>query len=504
MQSQRDQVQAHQFVMGRLTSGIMRVEPDAVRSPTSRTLRGSVGGLVLAGLIAAGGLVYGLVKPGGNAAWAKNGTLVVVKDTGADFIFLGGALHPVLNETSAKLLAGDQMTVADVSSSSLAGAPVGAPVGIVGAPAELPPASALTAAPWLACVTGPSADSTSSTPTLTLAVGEGSGGSTQAPGTQLTADQGLLVQTPDGTDYLLWQGERLRVATSDGVLAALGYTSTTPYPVSATFINTLSAGPDLAPLPVAGLGAAGPELSEQPTKYGQLFTGLAGTHYVLTEAGLEPLTPLQYALLLGDPAIQAQAYGGRTVAVGTVGAQDLQQHLVAAVPGALPEQPPTPVSVGSAQELCAETIVTGAQPAFAVGLLPAGSVVGTAPALEPGDQAACAGADYIDVPPGRAALVRGMSGGDNGLTEYLVTDDGVKYPMPSAVIAVALGYTSPVVPVPTSLLTLLPTGPSLDPTLVASGAIAQPQASGPADCGQAPAAGTPSAAASQRQGTEQS
>ena len=503
MQSQRDQVQAHQFVMNRLTSSIMRVEPDSPRTPTSRTLRGSLGGLGLAALIGIGATVFGLLDPGGSSSWAKNGTLVVAKDSGADYLYMNGELHPVLNEASARLLAGSQMTVSDVTSAALVGAPLGAPVGIVGAPASLPTAAQLTDAPWLACASRETSATGAVTPLLTVAVGQGSDAPGSLPGTQLGSGQGLLVQTPDGTDYLLWRGERLRVDTSAGVLTALGYDGTTPYPVSATFVDSLPAGQDLAPPTVAGLGDAGPELADQPTRYGQLFTGPAGAHYVLAESGLEPVTATEYALLLGDPQIQVKAYGGQAVVAQPVGAQDVQEHLTAVVPSQLPEQPPTLVSADSGQTVCAETLVDSAAPSYAVALLPTGSVTGYAPALEPGDQAACDGADLVLVPSGLGALVRGVSGGGVGTTEYLVTDSGVKYPLASASVAATLGYSAAPASVPTSLLALLPTGPSLDPALIASGGVVQAQSSASSGCGQALAAGNPPAAAPQGERKEQ-
>ncbi|MFD0567150.1 hypothetical protein ACFQ2M_38235 [Kitasatospora saccharophila] len=40
MQSRRDQVQAHLFVMGRVAAGVLRAEPDAPDTPVGRTNRG--------------------------------------------------------------------------------------------------------------------------------------------------------------------------------------------------------------------------------------------------------------------------------------------------------------------------------------------------------------------------------------------------------------------------------------------------------------------------------
>ncbi|MEQ4606693.1 type VII secretion protein EccB [Streptomyces cavourensis] len=60
MQSKRDQVQAHGFMMGRLSSGLLTADPDAPESPLGRTTRGVVFGLLVTVLIGAGATVYGL------------------------------------------------------------------------------------------------------------------------------------------------------------------------------------------------------------------------------------------------------------------------------------------------------------------------------------------------------------------------------------------------------------------------------------------------------------
>ncbi len=93
---------------------------------------------------------------------------------------------------------------------------------------------------------------------------------------------------------------------------------------------------------------------------------------------------------------------------------------------------------------------------------------------------ACAGADAIAVAPGGGALVRALSGAGTGSTLYLVTDTGVKFPLASAAAAKQLGYGAATPPaVPEALLTLLPTGPSLDPALLTGDAPA-PVAARPA------------------------
>lgn len=96
MQSKRDQVHAHTFMMGRLSSSLLMADPDAPESPLGRTTRGVVFGVLVTVLIGAGATVYGLLRPGGNDAWRDGKHLVVNRDTGARYLWTGtdGVLHP--------------------------------------------------------------------------------------------------------------------------------------------------------------------------------------------------------------------------------------------------------------------------------------------------------------------------------------------------------------------------------------------------------------------------
>ncbi|MFD0432086.1 type VII secretion protein EccB [Streptomyces zhihengii] len=58
--------------MNRLTAGMLLAEPDAPESPLGRTTRGTVFGLVIAVVIAAGAVVFGLIKPGGHQLSGKS------------------------------------------------------------------------------------------------------------------------------------------------------------------------------------------------------------------------------------------------------------------------------------------------------------------------------------------------------------------------------------------------------------------------------------------------
>ncbi|GJF33004.1 type VII secretion protein EccB [Kitasatospora sp. NE20-6] len=472
MQSRRDQVQAHLFVMSRLASGMLRDEPDAPDTPIGRTSRGMMGGLAIAALISLVVAIYGMVVPGGATSWQKPGTLVVVKESGARYLSVGGVLHPVLNEASARLLAGDQLTVEQVSVKSLEEAPRGAPIGIVGAPDGLPEASRLGKAPWLVCAIQQT-DLPGRPSRLALMMGP------RQEGRALTDDQSVLVATPDGTEYLLWRGRRLRLDDATG--RALGYGAVVPFPVSEAFPNTLPAGPDLASPPVDRRGSAGPSLAGLPTRVGQLFAGPAGEHYVLAADGLVPLTATMFELLRGDRRTQQDAYGGSAVTPVLIGPADLADHSVSAAvaarwsDGGLPSTPPSVQSVVRTQAVCTDLRLSATEPVIGVRIADAAAVTGQSPAVQPGVLAACAGADLVAVRPGSGALVRALPGGGAGSTLYLVTDAGVRYPLASAAAAKQLGYGAAAVQsVPDLLLGLLPTGPSLDPDLLSGGGVVGP------------------------------
>ncbi|MEV8325818.1 type VII secretion protein EccB [Kitasatospora sp. NPDC056731] len=480
MQSKRDQVQAHLFVMGRLATGMLRGEPDAADTPAGRTSRGTVIGLVIAVLVCLVAAVYGVIVPGGATGWQKPGTLVVVKESGARYLFLDGSLHPVLNEASARLLAGDQLVVDQVSVRSLADTPRGVPIGILGAPDGLPGAEQLADAPWLACAVSRPGPSGGRLAELALTVGPG------RRGTGLTDGQGALVAAPDGAEYLLWHGRRLRLDTVNGARQALGQSAVAPYPVTAAFLNALAAGPDLAAPDPGERGKAGPQLGAHPTRVGQLFTGPGGDPYLLTTAGFTPLSRMAFELLRNDPRTQSAAYGGDVVAPVQLGPADLTGHTApaaqpSAAAGGLPAAPPELVTIPQNRGVCADLRLTDQAPTTSVTLVDAAAVEGPPPAAQPGVDPACAGADSIAVKPGGGALVRALSSAGVGATLYLVTDAGVKYPLASAAAVKQLGYGE-VVPsaVPEALLSLLPTGPSLDPAALTGAASPAPRPSGPA------------------------
>ncbi|MFE1440160.1 type VII secretion protein EccB [Streptomyces sp. NPDC058739] len=478
MQSRRDQVQAHLFVMSRLGAGMLRGEPDALDLATRRTTRGVRTGLFIAVIIALVMGLYGAIKPGGAKGWAKPGTLVVVKETGARYLFVGEELRPVLNQASARLVAGEKMTVTQVGLKSLEAVPRGGPVGIVGAPDGLPPASALDRDDWLVCGLAQATASGRPRPVVSVAVGAAAAGRALGPG------QGVLVTASDGTDHVLWQGRRFRLDAGAGT--ALGYGTATPFPVASSYLNSLPAGPDLALPEIAGRGTAGPALAGRQTRIGQLFTGPGGEPYVLTQEGLAPVDRTRFELLRGDPRTQRKAYAGAPAVAVAVGAADLAAHPAPA--GTLPEDkglpatPPELVEPGAGHGVCtAVRPAADGGPGTLVTVADAAAVAGRPVTPQPGVTPACGVADLVSVRPGGGALVRALSGSGAAGTTYLVADNGVKYPLPTQESVKALGYAgATAVGMPATLLTMLPSGQALDPAALAAAGVVDATAGEPA------------------------
>ncbi|XKK61233.1 type VII secretion protein EccB [Streptomyces sp. ARC32] len=489
MQSKRDQVHAHSFMMGRLSSGLLTADPDAPESPLGRTTRGVVFGVLITVLVSAGATVYGLLRPGGNDGWRDGEHLVVNRDTGARYLWTGtdDVLHPVRNYASARLIAGSDLPTADVRTASLRDVPVGAPVGVPGAPDTIPGPSDLDDSPWHVCVTGPggalpdtsgsAADTEVGEPGTTTVVA-----GVPVKSSSLDGDHAVLVRGPDKTEYLVWRGSRLPLDRASAARNALGYSSQQPVPVSAAFLDALAPGPLLRPPAVSGRGEEGPRLGGEASRIGQLFKvevpGGDSTFHLLRKDGLVPVTRLGAALVLGDPATQEEAYQGSSPEVRVLGSDALREHRAkkgdSPESAQLPDAPPSPRSVPRGSALCAR--VDGDDGGARIGsvlvhlseLTPVAVSQGTGRPLTP----ACVPADATVVRPGRGALVRALhaSGAAHAATTYLVAENGVKYRVVGKDALKALGYESADVDsVPAPLLAALPTGVDLDPA-AASGA----------------------------------
>jgi type VII secretion protein EccB len=372
------------------------------------------------------------------------------------------------------------MAIRTVSDADVHGVPVGAPFGILGAPDAVPTAAGLAPGAWSGCALTPG---NGANPATVLDVGK------PVPVNGLTADQGVLVTGPDRTGYLLWGGRRLRVVAGHGVTQALGYAAVASMPVTAAFLDAVPQGPDLVAPAVDGTGGAGPTLAGRPRRIGQLFADSAGRHYVLTSTGLVPLGATVFALLSGEPATQLGAYGGAAVTTPVLGPADLAAHTapaegpLSAIAAALPTAPPRAVTIHRDDAVCVTLRPGAGAVSDGIGTTTMDSVLANAtpPGGGTGVEPSCTPVDLVAVPPGTGALVSAApAGGGTGRTDYLVTDSGVRYPVPAPSVLILLGYSATSqVTLPATVLALLPTGPSLDPAKLVNGGVVVPPRSPP-------------------------
>jgi type VII secretion protein EccB len=444
MPSRQDQLHAHQFTVQRVVSALVMRETNPAQSPFRRVAGAAFAGVLIASLLLAGAAVHAVLTGGGGGDWRDGSSVIVERESGARYVYRDGRLHPVLNFASALLIVGSARTVT-VPRAALGGVPRGVPVGIAGAPDSLPERSRLSGPPWTVCSRGAAS---------VLYVGSRPGG-----GLPL-GDAGLLVATPDGEEYLVWQRHRYHVREPRVVLAAFGWDGQPVFAVAPALVNALPAGVDLARI---RLNRGAPSSAVRGARVGQVFVVEypdGGRQYVVALAdGLAPLTEVEAELLLADPDTVA-ALGQRTASALKPGEYTAARRTTgfgagAVAPGSAAALPATrPKLARASGSVCAEVAD------------PRGVVEIRVDAEVPGDTA-------VVVAPGRGAVVEAVASpsAPHGALS-LVNDLGVRYPLPSVDVLPALGYAG-VVPVriPAEVVAVLPVGRALDPAAALTPAV---------------------------------
>lgn len=455
MQSRRDLVHAYQFSMSRLVTALTTGEPGKGQSPFRRAGLGLLIGTILA-VVACGGIaVYGLINPATSTSWRTPGAIVVRKDTGTRFVYLGGELHPVANLASALLASGSSVGVQYESAASLAGVPDGPAVGIVGAPDTLPAASALLPARWALCL-DPARESA-----VVVDL---------APGTpaEVPPDDRLLV-AGHGGDYVVWDNVKFPVR-SKAVLIVLGLGDATPVQVPEPWLDALPTGPRLAAAPVPGAGHRGPVIAGVRRHIGDLFVTTAvgvQQYYELRRDGLTPISRTEFALQEAVPsASRPVQLSAADVAAAPASAD---KSLLTSVPDMLGGD--VYVYQQGGQALCVMHGTSAQSGATATETLVAESAgaVSQTPLIDGSGAVVPTGDGILAVaPPADSANVTSAKAGSSAdpgqgaKQEYLITDTGEKYPLADGEAASALGYGNSTADVlPEAILRLIPTGPLL-------------------------------------------
>jgi ESX secretion system ATPase EccB len=459
MWTSRDQLQAYQFLRRRLVSALQTGDANHPVSPSRRLVVGYVVGVVCALLAVAGFGIYGVLRPGASQKWRATGQVVIEKESGARYVMMAdGLLHPVLNYASARLLAGgDGRATATVSGRSLAGVGRGLPIGIAGAPDSLPARDRLVTGGWTVC-SGSAGDRPAEAPPETTAM-IGVAGAGQALGPQQT----LLIGNATGDRFAVVNGKWLRLRDSR-TAAALGYEGVAPVPVTDAWLSAVPAGPDLGLITIPDSGRTGPQVGPVSTVVGQVLVarsvGSEDRYYVVRTSGLDAITETEAVLILENPANRSAYPDGAQQPI-PVSATDVAGRSPGNGRAGYPARKPQPVQPPTRAVACAlidgnERVTVRLADAVP---LPAGARA--VPTSSGGDART---ADNVFVPPGSGALVRDRQSPAAELgTSYLITDQGIRYPLATPAVAQALGYGGvDAVPVPSTVLELFPVGPALD------------------------------------------
>ena len=460
----RHQVTGWRFVMRRIASGVAlhdtRMLVDPLRTQSRAVLMGVL--LLITGVI--GCFVFSLIRPGGAIG---NNTVLADRDTSALYVRVDEALHPVLNLTSARLIAGQDVNPTVVRSTALDGIPRGVLVGIPGAPERMVQTAGRDAN-WTLC------DSSAAVgPGLTVIAGVPEQGGERAAA--LPGDQAVLVAAPGdaGATWLLWDGRRSPIDLADrAVTAALGLGANIPaaQSISAGLFNAI---PEGAPLRAPAIPAAGtpPQVAlSVPVPVGAVVVayGAEGTmlYYAVLADGLQPISPVLAALLRNTNSYgleQPPRLGADEVArtpvsdiLDTTAFPDQRVSLVDAT-----ASPVTCVhwSKGADASTSSLALLSGAA-------LPVAENTGSVELVGAGPGAAT----RVVLPTGTGFFVQTVGQEAQSPTAgslFWVADTGVRYGLEApnqdemAKTIAALGLKAPATPIPWSVLALFAAGPAL-------------------------------------------
>jgi len=463
----RHQVTGWRFLMRRIASGVAlhdtRMLVDPLRTQSRAVLMGVL--ILITGVI--GCFVFSLIRPNGTVG---NNAVLADRDTAALYVRIGDQLHPVLNLTSARLIAGEPVNPVLVKSTELDKFSRGNVIGIPGAPERMVQHTSRDA-DWTVCEgTGSAAQG------VTVIAGAPAEGGERAA--RLAGTNAVLVD--NGAEngpatWLLWDGRRSPVDLADhAVTSALGLASNSPA------VRTISPGlfnaiPESAALSAPAIPAAGtpPQFDlPVPAPIGAVVVayGTDNTllYYAVLPDGLQPVSPVLAAILRNT-----NSFG--LAQPPELGADDIARLPVSRVidTAAYPTQRLSLVDTTAAPVTCAEwtkpvgasisslTLLSGSALPLADGAhtvdLVGGGLNGSANRV-----ALAPGSGYFVQTAGQEAT------SPNAGSLFWVADTGVRYgieggqePAQLAKNIAALGLTAPATPVPWSVLSLFSAGTAL-------------------------------------------
>lgn len=320
------QISGNKFLRKRAQHALVRRDPrmidDVQQHQSGPLVLGTI--LMIVGFV--GTLGWSLISPGG---LDKNAKIVEDKDTSALYVRIGSkensTLNPVLNMTSARLIAGAPLNPVRASGVEIAKTPRGNLVGIPGAPGAIQdsddPLSVWTVCDVTATGSAVPLDPVSGLPTTAIApvtttvIG---GPITQGDETSLlSGNQARLVGFDDQT-WLIYarpDGATVRAAvrvTEPVVADALGLRADDlVLPISSGLFNAIPAEPPLVAPPIVDVGASPGFASPRPLAVGTVIkvTDLGGkvTFYAVVKDGVQEVGQVAATMIrAANPQVSAE------------------------------------------------------------------------------------------------------------------------------------------------------------------------------------------------------
>jgi type VII secretion protein EccB len=320
--TRKDQLDAFNFARRRMVANL--VVPTATGSDEGapRPVKTFATSIILSAIAVAAVAVLGVFKPSAPSGWQAG--LAVDSNTGAAYITQNNELHAVYNITSARLILGTSFKKFDVPDSTLngPGTTIGAPVGILNAPEDVPNPSNMNLTQWSFCQNEKESDANKPGGSTFLEIGYWparntmqyiSTGAAQSPGeggntALIVHDSQENVYLVDGT-YKYEVGNDLTDKSKvQNLLRAVDLNHTVPedmtgFYVSDAWLSAFEVGSRITYPTLADLG--GEVTAQHPVgseigAYGDDGNSNDGG-FVQTATGLVQLSPLAYFLYKDNP-----------------------------------------------------------------------------------------------------------------------------------------------------------------------------------------------------------
>ena len=335
MAKRQDELAAYTFARKRTVAAFLAPSPGGSEEGAPRPIKTVTPSLALGVVLVVGFIAWGVIKPAAPAGWDKPGEYIIVdSDSTTRYVVLEDktssgkkikTLHPVLNYASAKLLLDKgKGSVLEVPGKEIdkSGLPHGATVGIPYAPDRLPSKEdAQKAKTWAVCER-PARGEDGGIDRAVFVLNSDDAKSLNDAG-KVDPTEALYVSDPrtgreflvdsNGRAFLLGDQEGLDKTTLQQLRAAVMGGDSTPQPVSQEWLHTLNAGGVITfpVVPDNGGQTSVQGLPAEASTVGRLLKSQdaqGDQYFVVLKDKVASITPFVADLLKQSPSAQ-KAYG---------------------------------------------------------------------------------------------------------------------------------------------------------------------------------------------------